>query len=107
MLFAVAMIVLLVTVFVIAEFIDRRNNRRRARVLRDAVRAKGRVVQVRKKGILDARDGYQWSIVVEFEYNGEKYSIEAKSVQKTVYAIGDTISVHVDRKDPWKSVITI
>lgn len=106
-LFAAAMVVLLVGAILVAEHMDRRKDKRCKRILKNGVRVKGRVAQLRRQGILDARNGYQWSLIVEFEYRGKKYSIDVKCVRKPVYSAGDPITVHVDTDDPWKSVVQI
>jgi len=107
MMFVMVLVLLLVMVILLFELHDRRANRRNQKIFRDGVRVRGTCICVKRQGALDARDGEPWSIVVDFEYGGNKYSIEGKSVRKPVYSVGDSVSVYVDVEDSWKSVIII
>ena len=90
-----------------AEVHDRKEDARHRRVLKDSIRRTGIVKSVERKGILESRDAYQWRMTVEFEYGGERYSIEEKCLRKPTCSQGDRITVYLDREDPWRSRIQI
>lgn len=105
--FVAALVLLLAMVILLFELHDRRTDRRNRKVFRDGVRVRGTCVRVNRQAPLEARSGQLWSLVVDFEYSGNKFSIEGKSARKPVYAVGDSVSVYVDVEDPWKSMIII
>lgn len=90
-----------------AEVYDRKEDARHRRILRDSIRRTGVVKSVERKGMLEGRDAYQWRMTVEFEYGGERYSIEEQCLQRPMCSQGDRITVYVDREDPWRSRIQI
>ena len=101
MLPAVVPVLLAVAVIVIAELHDRKSNARQQRILKEGFRATGTVKTVER--IPYRRGVYRWSISVEFEYSGNTYFLERFSVIKPALYEGCTVTVYVDRKDPWKS----
>ena len=89
------------------ELMDRREDRRHQRLLRESVRCTGTVKSIERKGALESRSPYHWRVIVEFMHDGKKYTITEKCIQKPGCGAGDRVTVLVDAKDPDRSMSTI
>lgn len=104
--FLIAVIGIAAAAVICAETHDRKDDKRQKRVLQEGVRCTGHVSSVEKRRMSESRSAYLWRMKVDFEFEGTTYTIEYKSVARPVRAVGDTVAVFVDRKDPWKSIIS-
>jgi len=100
---------LLITVLLAAAVItgtmlyDRRKESLHQQIMKDGIKARGVVRRVERDGFLDARTPFPWRIDVDFEYEGQSYSLEQRCRYRPVLREGDSVTVYVYQKDPWKS----
>lgn len=86
-----------------AESKDRRENERSRRMMKDAAKCRGIIRKIENLEAVGVRCVYPWRVTIEFEYEGERYSIEEKIIAKPTCAVGGKVTVCVDKLDPWKS----
>ena len=82
---------------------DRRKESLHKQIMEDGIKVRGVVRRVERDGWLDARTPFPWRIDVDFEYEGQSYSLEQRCRYRPVLREGDSVTVYVYRKDPWKS----
>jgi len=102
--FLLIVVLLAVAIITGAEIFDRRQSALRRQIIRDEIMVRGVVRRVEKSGLLDARSYFPWRIDVDFEYEGQSYSLEQRCRSMPLLHKGDHVTVYVYRKDPWKSV---
>lgn len=105
--FLLIILVIVIGMVLIAELYDRRAEKAHRKILRQGVRCKGKITEIRMKGPLESRGPYPWRIIVEFEYNDSKYRLEEQTVSKPIYSEGDSITVYVNPKDLNNSKLAI
>ena len=105
--FCAAIVLILLGAVFAAEMYDRREEKRHRKMLKDAIRCKGKVRRVENVGQTGLRSSYPWRVIVDFELEGESYSIEEKFQKKPLCEKGTTVTVCIDRLDPWKSKASI
>lgn len=86
------------------EFKDCREDIRQKMAMNEGIRASGQITSIDEKR---GKYGRIWYVGVQFEFEGLKYVVELKTKEKPVRSVGETVVVFVDRKDPWKSIISI
>ena len=96
-------VVLAAAVIVCTEVYDRRKESLHQQIMKDGIKVRGVVKRVERDGWLDARTPFPWRIDVDFEYEGQFYSLEQRCRYRSVLREGDSVTVYVYRKDPWKS----
>lgn len=101
---ALMVVVLLAAAVIIGtEFYDRRQAALHRQIIRDGIKVRGVVWRVERNGPLDARSHFPWRIDVDFEYEGQNYSLEQRCPSMPILRKGDHVTVYVYRKNPWKS----
>ena len=102
--FALITVILLAAAVVTGTVLyDRRQDALRRQIIEDGIKVRGTVSRVERDGWLDARTPFPWRIDADFEYEGQSYSLEQRCRYRPVLREGDSVTVYVYRKDPWKS----
>lgn len=103
--FALLIVVLLAAAVIIGtERYDRRQDGLNQQIMKDGIRVRGVVRRVERNGLTDARMPFPWRVDVDFEYEGQNYSLEQRCRHRPVLREGDHVTVYVYQKDPWKSL---
>ena len=101
-------IALLITVLLAAAVVtgtvvyDRRKESLHKQIMEDGIKVRGVVRRVEKADWL-WRTPFPWRVDVGFEYEGQSYALEQRCRYRPVLREGDSVTVYVYRKDPWKS----
>ena len=92
---------------VFTELKDHKDIARQKNAMREGFRSSGRIISIEEKTDKRGRKAYRWCVGVQFEFESMQYVVEHTTNEKPTRSLGSSVVVFVDRKDPWKSTISL